>query len=503
MMRRFSGLILLLLWVPFAASAQKEGDVWFFGRRVLLDFQSGSPTVSANGVIFSVEGSSSLSDAQGNLLFHTNGWQLYNQFNQQVPGWPFASTPFAAAEAKAQGTLLLPVNDTLTLCFNLSVGASNFYGNGGYYVEINPRARSDSGAVTSGVIQFGDSLTEQMAAVRHADGESWWVLLHYSRQDVFVKLHIDTAGNVSRTEQPVGNVHPHIGVPYNSPLVFNPQGNRLVLTSELGRIDYLSFDRCTGELELLDVIDKARDSTNAFYGLSFSPSGRFLYVSDQYWGQVGGPLNYPSKLFQYDVTAPVLQASERLIWTSPPPCEPWWTGQFCRRAMGGHKLGPEGKIYIGNGSNDGNLAVWDSLSVIHAPDQPGLACDFRPLEYGLPPGTGSSFFPNIPNYRLGPLVAQVAEAGPDTSICPGSSVVLGVPDTSGTLVFTWWTGNGTDQTLSAANAAQPTATPITSTTYYLLVEDTTIDASCSNTLDSVRIELYDTSASPTAYVGPE
>jgi gliding motility-associated-like protein len=494
-------LLLLLFLVPVTAFSQRQGDVWFFGEGLLMDFQTNTPLVNSSGVITSQKASSSISDNSGALLFYTNGWQLYNKYNLQLPGWPFASTPYVPASLKAQGTLLLPVNDSLDLCFNLSTGTTPSYGNGGYYTEINPKARSDSGEVISGVIQFGDSLTEHLTAVRHADGEGWWVISHYTRTDVFVKLHIGTNGNVTRFDQQVGNTYPSLSVPYTSPMIFNQKGDQIAVATHLGRIDILAFNRCTGELDLLYVIDKGRDSTNAFYGVSFSPSGKYLYVSDQFFGPSGSLGGYSSNLLQFDIQAPNPQNSEQIVWSSPPPCESWWTGQFCRRAIGGHKLGPDGKIYIGNVSNDGNLAIWDSLSVISKPDLPAAACDFYPLNFGLPSGTGSAFFPNIPNYRLGPLVAQVAEAGPDTTICPGESAILGIPDTSGTLVFTWWTTTGAGGTLSTTSAAQPIATPLTATTYYLMVEDTTVHASCATTIDSVRIELYDTTNAPRAYAG--
>ncbi|MEM6271324.1 MAG: gliding motility-associated C-terminal domain-containing protein [Bacteroidota bacterium] len=347
-------------------------------------------------------------------------------------------------------------------------------------------------------------MSEHLAAVRHADGESWWVLSHDTNSDLFIKFLIDADGTVSRLEQAIGSALPILDQRWLSPLVFNPQGNRFALSIDTNRLELFDFDRCTGNISFFNSLDKNFAPVAPHWGISFSPNGKILYLSNAYYGPLG-PIGTPTHLYQYNLDSLNLLSSEVSIYATPPPCEPWYPGPSCRRTLAGHKLGPDGRIYIRQASPGADSTVWDSLIVIRNPDVPGVGCDVRVNDIAVPPRTGfrSGFYPNIPNYRLGPLVAQVAEAGPDTSICPGSSVVLGVPDTSGTLVFTWWTGNGTDQTLSAANAAQPTATPITSTTYYLLVEDTTIDASCSTTLDSVRIDLHDTTAAPTAYVGPD
>jgi hypothetical protein len=356
-----------------------------------------------------------------------------------------------------------------------------------YYSIINPKLDGNRGAVVGGRIQIADSITDCFAPVRHANGKGWWIVAHYTLDDKFLIISIDENGGISKTIQQIGSVHPNLGTNYQSPLEFNKQGNRFALSADKGLVELFDFDRCTGQISYFNSIDKGQNYYNWMFGMSFSPSGKYFYLSDRVYGVIGDTLGIPSILYQYCLDSANLMNSEQVIWASPPPCEPWWSGPYCRRALGGHKLGPDGKIYIGNAADDGNSAIRDSLSVIHSPDLPGAACDFRPMDFGLPPGTGSSFFPNIPNYRLGPLVAQVAEAGPDRLLCPGDSVKIGIPDTSANLVFQWTPTSG----LSDPVAAQPMASPTVSTTYYLTVEDSSVSAACNSTLDSVRVTVID------------
>ncbi|MCB9236205.1 MAG: gliding motility-associated C-terminal domain-containing protein [Bacteroidia bacterium] len=139
-----------------------------------------------------------------------------------------------------------------------------------------------------------------------------------------------------------------------------------------------------------------------------------------------------------------------------------------------HELAPDGKIYIVH-YDPYDPIPQTTLGVIHNPDAPGLACDFRPYDYSLLPGKARAGLPNNPNYNLGPLVSQPADAGPDqTLVCYGDGVTLGVPDTTGRMAFAWSPGYG----LSDSTAAQPIANPEHSVTYTLTVTDTSLPAHC-------------------------
>jgi hypothetical protein len=63
--------------------------------------------------------------------------------------------------------------------------------------------------------------------------------------------------------------------------------------------------------------------------------------------------------------------------------------------------------------------------------------------------------------------------------------MIGLPDTSANLIFQWTPSTG----LSDPSAAQPMASPSVSTTYYLVVEDSSVSAACNSTLDSVRVTV--------------
>jgi hypothetical protein len=73
----FTTVFLLLLFCT--VSAQHEADVWCFGDGVGLDFKS-SPrdAFRTTKTFYSLEGTASISDSTGRLLFYTNGDSMWN-----------------------------------------------------------------------------------------------------------------------------------------------------------------------------------------------------------------------------------------------------------------------------------------------------------------------------------------------------------------------------------------------------------------------------------------
>src|SRR5215203_2259557 len=75
----------LIFILPLFSYSQKEFSIWYFGYEAGLDFNSGSPIPLTNGAIQTNEGCASISDANGNLLFYTDGVYVWNKLHLQMP----------------------------------------------------------------------------------------------------------------------------------------------------------------------------------------------------------------------------------------------------------------------------------------------------------------------------------------------------------------------------------------------------------------------------------
>jgi hypothetical protein len=72
-------LVILLLCFSKIAFSQKEGNIWYFGGKAGISFNSGSPVALTNSAMFQYDGCATISDSNGNLLFYSNGVDVWNK----------------------------------------------------------------------------------------------------------------------------------------------------------------------------------------------------------------------------------------------------------------------------------------------------------------------------------------------------------------------------------------------------------------------------------------
>lgn len=490
-------LLLFLLLCSLSSYGQKEGNVWYTGHMrpdltnhtSFLDFNQNPLLISyfpnAPLLMDAREATTSVCDQDGNLLFFSNGINIYDRNRNVLPGWVPPNGFYAGSSHMAQGNLLLPINDSIYYAFVIIVDTPS-YTRGSYYSTINRNLNQGLGQVIATHQFVEDSLTEAMSAVRHADGESWWILWHETETNVYLKMLIHPSGTITMSRQAVGAEVKKVNGGPLSMIKFSEQGERFAIMEGEGRVGVYDFDRCSGEITVRDSIIKTVVPNQVFGGMTFSPSGKYLYTNDV------EPAD-SSVLYQYCLDSSNLLSSEILIHKFDN------TGSTIKKMFFSSKLAPDDKIYLTHDWFLDSLGPLDSLSIIEYPDSHGLACGFNLV--GLPmTGSAPSFVPpNIPNYRLGPLMPQVAEAGPDRTTCPGVAVQLGTADTTGNMTFEWVPATGLDDPF----APQPMASPGGSTTYYLMVTDTTLPGGCNTTEDTVRVTVVDTSVPPNISLPPD
>jgi hypothetical protein len=79
-MKNLFVIVLLLLFLP-VTYAQNEASFWYFGRNAGLQFDADTGTVTAltNGRLNTLEGCTSISDIDGELLFYSDGRTVWNR----------------------------------------------------------------------------------------------------------------------------------------------------------------------------------------------------------------------------------------------------------------------------------------------------------------------------------------------------------------------------------------------------------------------------------------
>ena len=85
MKRKICIIILQLFIIISLTSAQNEYNTWYFGHKAGMHFNSGSPVALMDGQLNSLEGSAVICDDSGNILFYTNGMEIWDRSHNIMP----------------------------------------------------------------------------------------------------------------------------------------------------------------------------------------------------------------------------------------------------------------------------------------------------------------------------------------------------------------------------------------------------------------------------------
>ncbi|MBA3647719.1 MAG: T9SS type A sorting domain-containing protein [Chitinophagales bacterium] len=377
--------------------AQKEGNQWISFEGSGLDFNNDSTiAVEFPSDMPIWRCNASICDKDGKLMFYTNGLNIYNRdFQLMKNGKNLNLGNFSFWNPIHDGAVIIPfVGDSNKFYLfhtdldNIEIGGTpDLTTMNLYYDVIDMKLYGGKGGVISDqkeLILFSDTLTDSgIQAVKHGNGRDWWLLCHEYGNNNYYRFLIDNTGIHGPYSQNIGMIYTGFNATgYFCNAKFSQAGNQFIKNNHDSTVfELYSFNRCSGELSNRKQI-RVSDSLYQLEGLSFSPSGRYAYLSANHW----------QYLFQFDLQADDIQASRVLIGVYNDSLNPLITDFY------DHQLGPDGKIYICN--YDGNA----SLHVINDPDSAGLKCNFVQNGITLYPHTyWGSGFPNLPNYHLGPL----------------------------------------------------------------------------------------------------
>ncbi len=459
-------LFLAIVLITCDQYGQKEGNIWYFGDSTIIDFNSNPASISRDAKLWSFTASSSACDKNGKLKYYSNSEEIFDRSGQRIKGWDPQGIGY---NDSIDGTLMVALNSDKSLVFAMEFNGI-FNPSRLYYSVINDSLNGGLGGMDL-MNQYLDDVADKLLAIRHGNGRDWWILSHQCNNNVFIKYLVTETGNILKDTQSAGSDHLGIigdTIGWVGQMVYDDKWKILAVAATNGVIDILHFDRCSGEISEYEKIELFTNPPTYYYGVSISPNGRFLYVSDQGNGT-------STTLWQYDLEKEDfpdsnVSASENVIWNASSV------------GLTNHQLAPDGKIYI---MPYGSTIFSKDVSTINEPDLKGSLCDFQLYGIDISPGGRYLGLPNIPNYRLGPGYSQPANAGADQTICTEATVTLGVPDTSnGRCIFYWSPAWG----LNDPTLAQPAYSNQGIDTFFVLtVTDTTVHQDCNSTTDTVWV----------------
>jgi len=353
----------------------------------------------------------SISDEYGKLMMYSNGMHVHNSIHKNVAGLDTISysdywenfnaknyfpdgSDWVTGFPGRQWVLMLPDPRTKDYfifhpLINIVPSGLNIRTSGLLLTKVSFDNENSNGKViykdsviTSGAFQWG------INAIRHANGRDWWVIHSSEYNEAFYIYLLDPKGlhltNTFTGTTKISQIHSFI-VGY-----FSPDGNHYVTSETLGLyydttyVTIYNFDRCSGWMERKEF-KKLQQSQLIYGALSFSPDGRYLYVTNGL------------RMLQYDMMEDSILPTEKTIATydgSKFQYNEWDPGT--NLIFSSMSQGPDGRIYC---IPPGNTR---SIHTIEYPEEDGEAATMLQNSIKLPTQNFNSI-PNFPNFRTGPL----------------------------------------------------------------------------------------------------
>ncbi|MEZ4857140.1 MAG: IPT/TIG domain-containing protein [Gelidibacter sp.] len=406
--------------------SNNSANHWYFGNQAAIKFENNIPIALTNSAMTQVEGVASISDANGNLLFYTNGITIFNKNHQVMAN----GTGLTSNSSNTQAAFIVPFPQNVDKYFVITPGPYN-------YSIVDMTLDNGNGAVISTAknIPITNENSEKVAGLLASNQTDVWLITYGANQKRFNVYKI-TPNGINMT--PIISEF-SIASGFFGYMKISPDGTKIALANFNQSFHLYDFDASSGIVSNQKVISFT-NSIGGFgsYGIEFSPNNNLVYVSD-HRGQ--------NRVFQFDIT----MQSPELIANSMIALE---TNTV---ALGAIQLGPDKKIYVARENNG-------FLGVIHNPDVVGTECNYVAEGMGLGGKTSNLGLPGFVASSLVQNQPYITSFSPTTGE-EGTTVTIIGTDFSTILSNNIVTFNGVEATVIAATSTSLTVlVPIGATT---------------------------------------
>jgi hypothetical protein len=394
---------ILVVAITSASLAQKEDYYWPFGQdnsqttapeTLVFDFNNSPFDIETREGLEFDQMNASMCDAEGNLLFYTNGCAVANRHHQVMPhGDSINAGLFFDFVWQGRCEWGYPGQQNVTILNDPSTADGYYLFQVPRFIEtpiadteiylhysyIDMALDNGNGDVTiKNEVLYDDTevLSSYLTSIRHANGEDWWIINPVFPQGYLVYLLSNEGLTFSSIQD--GPVWDTFFSSSSGDARFSPDGQHYALFNKWEGVRLYDFDREHGTLSNEQVIPWVYygAGTGGFTTCEWSPSSRFLYLAQA------------DSLFQVDTSVEPLIDGLVFIEEYNGLLDP--VGTFFFKSA----LGPDCRIYIRPGSSS------NSFHVINKPDELGQACDFVQQGIRLPHISSSGSFPNFPRFRV-------------------------------------------------------------------------------------------------------
>jgi len=394
--------IIFILCLLTSQSVFLHSQIWYFGSNGGLDFSSGAPVSIDGGLTSHQEGVGVQYDCNGDLLFYTNGLEVWDSLHSPITGGPMTGSASMAQVL----TCPKPGTDGMEYYIFHGTPGNAVMGSRMYYSIVNLGTKSFTVIDQELPTVSGPIFFEGITLVAHSNGDDFWLLNHFGSSDQFNIYLIDgvsgTNGITWSSSENIGASMSlgSVSIGYMATAKNNDQ--IAYANGASGNVEVFAFDNTIGDITgLTRTFSFGANSWT--YGVDFSPNGDYVFI-----GRISG-----GGLEQGNISTGT-------------------TTTLVSKRIGAVRRGPDDKIYT--------ATIWDSdLGVVNDPNNWGAAANWDPTALG---GAGLGVnqvqdgLPTIPPATPCPIVTcpTPKDSTSTIALCFGDSLVLttGAVKVSGT-----------------------------------------------------------------------
>ena len=334
----------LILMLSLSTTAQKESYNWMFGSRAGITFNTTTPSALTSSQMDVIAGCATISDSAGNLLFYTNGVEVWNKNNIRMPnGYGLKGDPVRST----QSAIIIPKPSSKDIYYIFTVDAS-FHDPGDppaglNYSIVDLTANNGLGDVIQKNTSLNPYAFEKITACIHKNNNDIWVVSRQFFNAKYVAYLVTSSGVSSVAVESPSLIYYALNEWVKGYLRFDPSGKMLIDVGAYDDNELSYFDYSTGIIQPIFKFFVPLQS----YGTEFSPESKFLYIT--------GLNSTINQILQYDLSnldPVVFKNSYRII------------SNFEGGAIQG---APDGKLYVAREDTD-----W--LGVINQPSLYDTSC---------------------------------------------------------------------------------------------------------------------------------
>jgi hypothetical protein len=193
-LKKGSLLFIFFVLIHLVSFSQKQSYFWYFGNKAGLNFNQTPPQVLTNAKVGSIEGCASISDANGNLLFYTNGLSVVNRDHEIMVN----GNGLLGDLSSTNNVVIVPLPGSDSIYYLFTIGATGQALKGFRYSIVNMKLQNGLGEVTVKNALLDDECFEKLAAVRHCNKKDVWITVRKWNTDQYF-TYLVTASGINST----------------------------------------------------------------------------------------------------------------------------------------------------------------------------------------------------------------------------------------------------------------------------------------------------------------